>query len=79
MAVSLNGKTLGQTAAQTYFRLSLKPGNYTIESHAENVSTLSVMAEKEGKNYFVWQEVKMGIMMARSLLQQTDEPTGRAG
>ncbi len=78
MTVSVNGKALGQTAAQTYFRLNLTPGKYNVESHAENVSSLPLTMEA-GKNYFVWQEVKMGLWMARSLLQQTDETTGRAG
>lgn len=78
MTVSVNGKALGQTAAQTYFRLNLTPGKYNVESHAENVSNLPLTTEA-GKNYFVWQEVKMGMWMARSLLQQTDETKGRAG
>ena len=78
MTVSVNGKALGQTAAQTYFRLNILPGKYNVESHAENVTNLSLSAEA-GKNYFVWQEVKMGMWMARSLLQQVDENTGRAG
>jgi hypothetical protein len=30
-----------------------------------------------GKNYFVWQEVKMGMWAARSALQEVDEKTGR--
>jgi hypothetical protein len=76
--VTVNGKALGQTAAKTYFRLNVLPGKYKVESHAENVSSLPVSIEA-GKNYFVWQEVKMGMWMARSLLQQVDEPTGRAG
>ena len=78
MTVSVNGKALGQTAAQTYFRLNLNPGKYTVESHAENVSSIPLTTEA-GKSYFVWQEVKMGLWMARSQLQQTDETTGRAG
>lgn len=78
MTVSVNGKTLGQTAAQTYFRLSIMPGKYTVESYTENVSSLPLSVEA-GKNYFVWQEVKMGMWSARSLLQQVDESTGRAG
>jgi len=78
MTVSVNGKALGQTAAQTYFRLNLTPGKYSVESHAENVSSFPLPVEA-GKNYFVWQEVKMGMWMARSLLQQVDETTGRAG
>lgn len=78
MTVTVNGKALGQTAAQTYFRLNVMPGKYNVESHAENVSSLPLSVEP-GKNYFVWQEVKMGMWMARSLLQQVDDKTGRAG
>lgn len=48
MTVAVNGKTLGQSAAQTYFRLSLPPGRYKVESHAENVAelTLEVLADR---------------------------------
>lgn len=78
MTVTVNGKALGQTVAKTYFRLNVAPGKYKVESHAENISSLPLTTEG-GKNYFVWQEVKMGMWMARSLLQQTEESVGRAG
>jgi hypothetical protein len=78
MTVTINGRTLGQSAPQTYFRLTLMPGQYAVESHAENVSKLALSLQA-GKNYFVWQEVKMGLFFARSLLQEVDEKTGRAG
>ncbi len=78
MTVSVNGRALGQSGAQTYFYLNVNPGKFTIESHAENISNLPLVTEA-GKNYFVWQEIKMGMWMARSLLQQTDEAAGRAG
>lgn len=77
LSVAVNGRVLGQTAAMTYFKLDVLPGKYTIESYAENVSTLNVSAEA-GNNYYIWQEVKMGMWMARSLLQQVDEATGTA-
>jgi len=78
VTVSVNGKTLGQTAAMTYFRLNMAPGKYTISSHAEDVSLLGLDVDA-GKNYFVWQEIKMGMWSARSKLQQVDEIKGRAG
>lgn len=78
MNVAVNGMNIGQTASKTYFRLNLIPGRYKIESNAENVSSLNLSAEA-GENYFVWQEVKMGMWMARSALQQVAESTGRAG
>lgn len=76
MSVAVNGKTLGQTAAMTFFRLDVPAGKYNIESHAENVSALNIIAQADS-NYYIWQEVKMGMWMARSLLQQVDESTGR--
>jgi hypothetical protein len=78
MTVSLNGKVAGQTGPQTYFVWEADPGSHEIASHTENVSTLKLTTEA-GKTYYVWQEVKMGAFMARSLLQQVDEETGRKG
>jgi hypothetical protein len=37
------------------------------------------MDAEAGKTYYIWQEVKMGLWMARSLLQEVDEETGRKG
>lgn len=78
VTVSVNGKTLGQTAAMTYFHLNIVPGKYTISSHTEDVSLLGLDVDAS-KNYFVWQEIKMGMWSARSKLQQVDEIKGRAG
>lgn len=78
MEVLVNNKSIGQTAAKTYFKYDVTPGHYQIQSKAENTSILDldVLA---GKSYFVWQEVKMGFIYARNKLQLTDEIKGRAG
>jgi hypothetical protein len=78
LTVSLNGKTLGQTASKTYYWFKLLPGKYTVQSLAEDTSTIDVNVEA-GRSHFVWQEVKMGMWAARSLVQEVDEATGRAG
>ncbi|MCL7744577.1 DUF2846 domain-containing protein [Guyparkeria hydrothermalis] len=78
MTVSVNGHVIGQTAANSYFWLELEPGRYRVESHTENVSTLPVTVAT-GENTYVWQEVKMGMWMARSLLQEVDAERGRQG
>lgn len=78
MEVEIDGKKVGQTGPKTYFALQVLPGDHTIVSKAENDSTLSVTTEA-GKNYFVWQEVKMGILYARNKLQLVDEAAGKAG
>lgn len=78
MTVALDGKVAGQTGPQTYFLWEVDPGTHEITSYSEANSTLKLTTEP-GKAYYVWQEVKMGVWMARSLLQQVDETTGRKG
>ena len=78
MDVELDGKLVGQTVAKSYFALEVPPGKHTLISKAENDSVLDVIAEA-GKNYFVWQEVKMGLMYARNKLQLVDEAIGKVG
>jgi hypothetical protein len=78
MPVALNGKAVGQTVAKSYLMLSVPAGQQTLVSSAENDSELKLNAEA-GKNYFVWQEVKVGFIKARNSLQVVDDQTGRAG
>ena len=78
MEVTINGKIVGHTAAKTYFHFNVDPGEYKIESHAENTSHLTLPV-KASETYFIWQEVKMGVWKARSNLQQVDKTTGRVG
>ena len=77
MTVTLNGKVAGQSASKTYFMFEVDPGSHEVSSIAENVATLKLSA-MPGRAYFVWQEVKMGMWMARTQLQEVDEATGRA-
>jgi hypothetical protein len=78
MSVVLDGKLVGDTGAKTFLVLEVAPGKHTLVSKTENDSTL-VVDTVAGKNYFVWQEVKMGLMSARSSLQLVDEAKGKAG
>ena len=78
MTVSLNGRVAGQSAAQTYFLFEVDPGVHDVGSIAENTVIHKLIAQA-GNSYFVWQEVKMGLWMARSELRQVDEATGRKG
>jgi PBP1b-binding outer membrane lipoprotein LpoB len=77
MPVALNGKLVGDTAAKTFMKLEVPAGEHTLLSKTENDSVLAVKADA-GKNYFVWQEVKMGVFAPRSLLQLVDEKAGKS-
>lgn len=78
MTVSLDGKVAGQSGPKTYFMWEVEPGSHEVGSIAENTSTLKLNTEA-GKAYYVWQEVKMGLWMPRSLLQEVDVETGKKG
>ena len=78
MPVSIDGQIVGETASKTYLLLDVKPGAHVIRSHTENTPTLNINAEA-GKLYFIWQEVKMGLMQAGSALHQVEQLQGRDG
>jgi len=76
MTVSLDGRVAGQSGPKTYFLLQAQPGEHEVGSIAENSVSLKLKTEA-GKAYYVWQEVKMGLWMARSALHEVDEETAR--
>src|SRR6267378_7778121 len=78
MPVVLDGKLAGETASKTYFLFEVAPGKHELISKGENDSVLAVTVQ-DGRNYFVWQEMKMGMLVPRTLLHLVDETTGRAG
>ena len=78
MPVLVDGMEVGDTVAKAYIYKSLPAGSHTIVSKAENDSSLTVDMQA-GQNYFVWQEVKMGVLYARSKLHLVAEATGEAG
>ena len=78
MDIALDGRVLGPTASKTYYYVEVMPGPHTVRGKAENESTVSFQALAD-RLYFIWQEVKMGLFMARNELQLVDEATGRAG
>lgn len=78
MPVLLNGYHVADTIANSYLAMSVSAGNYQVTSKTENDSSLDLKVES-GKNYFVWQEVKMGVWSGRSQLQVVSEEKGKAG
>lgn len=78
MAVSVDGRMLGQTGPKTYFVLDVKPGKHRIQSFTENVATLDLVTAPN-RAYYIWQEVKMGMWSARSALHEVSEEEGQKG
>jgi hypothetical protein len=78
MTVSLDGKVMGRTGPQTFFLWQVPPGKHEIASHTENISRITIDA-REGRNHYVWQEVKMGMWQPGSQLSEVGEQEGRKG
>jgi len=78
MDVIIDGQNIGETAARTFFYKEVAPGKHTVTSKAENSDTVEVDL-KPGSLAFIWQEVKMGLMFARTKLHLVSEEEGRKG
>ena len=76
MPVTLNDASIGETASKTYLFRQVAPGTHTITSQGKDTLSVDV---KAGNNYFVWQEVKMGLVSGGSKLHLVDEAKGKAG
>jgi hypothetical protein len=78
MEVTMDGRLAGATVAKSFMVWEVPPGVHTLMSHSEDESMITISVQPGGR-YFVWQEVKMGLMSARSQLQQVPEAQGRQG
>jgi hypothetical protein len=75
MGVLMDNGYSGETGPRTYMVWQLAPGQHLLVSKAENDSTLPLVVEP-GRRYYVWQEVKMGVLSARSQLQLVPDAQG---
>ena len=78
MDVDVDGRYIGQTAAKTYFYTELAPGRHTVTSRSENSDSVE-FDTVAGKLYYIWQEVKMGLLYARTKLHLVSEEEGKKG
>ena len=68
--VSVNGKIVGSTTANTYLRFNLIPGNYTINAYAGYGNPMIVLKVEPGTNYFVKED--FGIPFTLEKRNETD-------
>jgi hypothetical protein len=72
--VTLDGKEMGVTGGQTYFRWEVSPGEHMIISKTHAWSGLMVNAEA-GRMYYVWQDIGIGFFVPTSRLSFVDRVT----
>lgn len=77
MPVTVNGKLAGATGPKSFFKFDLPAGKHTLTSQGDK-SKLDLTTQN-GEIYYVWQEVKMGVMSGGSELQVVDKAKGQKG
>ena len=80
LGLIVNGRNVAQTGPQTYAYFRLTPGKYLVESRGAENTAQQEQELRPGNNYFLWQEVKLGMILGpRTALHFVDEATGQAG
>ena len=72
MEVSDGGNPIGKTGAKGFLCWEREPGDVIVSSTAENTSRVSLPV-RPGGIYYVQQNVRMGVWMARTDLEVVDE------
>jgi Protein of unknown function (DUF2846) len=72
--VTLDGKDMGVTGGQDYFRWEVNPGEHIVISETVDWSGLVINAEA-GRIYYVWQDIGMGLFVPTSKLTLVDRVT----
>lgn len=78
MDVAVDGQAVGKTGANTYLFKQVAPGKHSVSSSAENTDTVDVDVQP-GSLVYIWQEVKMGMISARTKLHVVSETQGKSG
>ena len=77
--VFIDGEPIGETGPMTYFYTLLEPGEHQIATQSEFGENDIVMNAEAGKNHYVRQYIKMGVIVGGSGLELVDEYEGQAG
>jgi hypothetical protein len=78
MQVFVDDYLIGSTGAKTYHYIELVPGYHVFKGSSENDSVLDVKVVAN-KLYYIWQEVKFGLITSRNKLHLMDESQGQKG
>ncbi len=72
--VKLDGKDMGVTGGQDYFRWEVNSGEHIVISETRDWSGLVINAEP-GHVYYVWQDIGVGLFVPTSQLKLVDRIT----
>lgn len=78
-SVYVDGSLIGETAPMTYFYTQVKPGEHTLSTESEFSPNDLKIKTVGGKNYFVLQQIKMGVFVGGAKLELVPEDQGKKG
>ena len=78
VSIEVDGKKMGNTGPRTFILATVSPGKHTVVASGENVEKLEVTTEA-AKNYFVWLEIKLGVVTNRGHLHLVSMEEGKKG
>jgi hypothetical protein len=74
--VMLDGRDMGATSPNSYFRWEVAPGVHTIVSDTQPPAVLELDTQAGGL-YFVWQDINVGFLRAESRLERVNAYTAK--
>jgi hypothetical protein len=74
--VLLDGREMGSTAPNSYFRWEVPPGTHVIVSDTQPPAVLALDTQPGGL-YYVWQDINVGFLRAESRLRQVTAYTAK--
>jgi hypothetical protein len=77
MSVSDGGKPIGSTGAHGFLCWEREPGDTIVTSTSEGASH-AALSVQPGVVYYIFQHLRMGLLIARSELEIVNEEKGRA-
>ena len=76
VAVEVDGKIMGTTTHNTFYRWEVPPGPHVIVSYTQPPAVLRLKTEAGGV-YYVWQDINVGLLREPSRLEIVDAVTAR--
>ena len=77
--VFVDGRSVGETAPMTYFYLDVEPGVHVLSTESEFSNNDLQINTRGGQNYFVRQNIKLGVFVGGAKLELVSEEEGKQG
>lgn len=75
--VYIDGKLIGESSNKVFFYASVPAGTHKLSSESEFSDNSIELKTEAGKNYFVEQYIKMGVLVGGAALKPVSEEEGK--